>query len=234
MSEQEFVDALNEKGLHVSSKQLEQFNRYYSILVEWNEKMNLTAITKKEEVYSKHFYDSISIAFDFPFSNQSIVDIGAGAGFPSIPLKIMFPELQVTIIDSLSKRITFLQHLFAQLELEQCQAISARAEEYALLHREQYDVAMARAVARLEILDELCLPLVKVNGYFLALKGRKAEEELMDAKKGIEKLGGKVEKKISFTLANQEDQRTNIIIKKIKATPTKYPRVFAKIKKQPL
>lgn len=234
MSEQEFVEALKEKGISITSKQLDQFNTYYALLVEWNEKMNLTAITEKQEVYSKHFYDSISIAFDFPFTNQCIVDIGAGAGFPSIPLKIIYPDLQVTIVDSLTKRITFLQHLFTKLELEQCQAISARAEEYALTHREYYDVVMARAVARLEILDELCLPLVKINGYFLALKGRKAKEELQASKKGIEKLGGKVEKEVAFTLANQEDQRTNIIIKKIKATPNKYPRTFAKIKKQPL
>lgn len=234
MTKQQFIEALQEKGIKVTPRQMEQFDLYYHILVEWNEKMNLTAITKEEDVYLKHFYDSITIAFDFSFKDQSIVDIGAGAGFPSIPLKIIYPELQVTIVDSLTKRITFLQHLFQQLQLDNCKAISARAEEFAVDHREQYDIAMARAVARLNILDELCLPLVKVEGYFLSLKGRQAEVEIQEAKKGIEKLGGKIEKQISFNLANEDDQRCNIIIKKTKQTQKTYPRMFSKIKKQPL
>lgn len=234
MNEQQFIEALHKKGIVLSSKQIEQFQRYFSILIEWNQKMNLTAITNIEEVYLKHFYDSITIAFDYSFSNQSIVDIGAGAGFPSIPLKIIYPELSVTIVDSLTKRITFLQHLFQELELPNCYAISARAEEYAINHREQYDVVMARAVARLNILDELCLPLVKVNGYFLSLKGKKAKEEITEANNGIIKLGGKIEKEISFTLSNKEDHRSNILIKKQKPTPKQYPRIYAKIKKQPL
>ncbi|WP_249029320.1 16S rRNA (guanine(527)-N(7))-methyltransferase RsmG [Tannockella kyphosi] len=234
MTKQQFIEALQEKGIKVTPRQMEQFDLYYHILVEWNEKMNLTAITKEEDVYLKHFYDSITIAFDFSFKDQSIVDIGAGAGFPSIPLKIIYPELQVTIVDSLTKRITFLQHLFQQLQLDNCKAISARAEEFAVDHREQYDIAMARAVARLNILDELCLPLVKVDGYFLSLKGRQAEVEIQEAKKGIEKLGGKIEKQISFNLANEDDQRCNIIIKKTKQTQKTYPRMFSKIKKQPL
>lgn len=234
MTKQQFIEALQEKGIKVTPRQMEQFDLYYHILVEWNEKMNLTAITKEEDVYLKHFYDSITIAFDFSFKDQSIVDIGAGAGFPSIPLKIIYPELQVTIVDSLTKRITFLQHLFQQLQLDNCKAISARAEEFAVDHREQYDIAMARAVARLNILDELCLPLVKVEGYFLSLKGRQAEIEIQEAKKGIEKLGGKIEKQISFNLANEDDQRCNIIIKKTKQTQKTYPRMFSKIKKQPL
>ena len=181
----------------------------------------------------KHFYDSITIAFDFEFASQSIVDVGAGAGFPSIPLKIIYPDLKVTIVDSLTKRITFLNRLFEALELTNCKAISARAEEYAKENREKCDVVMARAVARLNILDELCLPLVKVGGYFLSLKGLKADEELNEAKKGIGILGGKVESVNDFTLTN-DNHRSNIIIKKVKATPNKYPRMFAKIKKQPL
>lgn len=234
MNENQFIEALKEKGITLTDIQIKQFRNYFKILVEWNQKMNLTAITDEEEVYLKHFYDSISIAFDFPFSNQNIVDIGAGAGFPSIPLKIVYPELSVTIVDSLTKRITFLQHLFKELQVTNCKAISARAEEFATNHREQYDVAMARAVARLNILDELCLPLVKVDGYFLSLKGRKAKEELQEALVGISKLGGIVEKEVSFTLANDDDHRSNIIIKKSKLTPVQYPRMFAKIKKQPL
>ncbi|WP_294581163.1 16S rRNA (guanine(527)-N(7))-methyltransferase RsmG [uncultured Thomasclavelia sp.] len=233
MDELEFVKKLQEQGIVLSSRQQEQFALYYQILVEWNQKMNLTAITEKEDVYLKHFYDSLTIAFDFKFDHQKIIDVGAGAGFPSIPLKIVFPELQVTIVDSLTKRITFLNHLFKQLELENCQAISARAEEYAKNHRQEVDVVMARAVARLNILDELCLPLVKTGGYFLALKGLKAAEELQEAKRGITILGGQIEKVTDFTLTNN-DHRSNIIIKKIKNTPAKYPRMFSKIKKQPL
>ena len=233
MNELEFQNILKEKGIEVSEHQLQQFQKYYEILVEWNEKMNLTAITDKEDVYLKHFYDSITIAFDFDFNNQTLIDVGAGAGFPSVPLKILYPNLKITIVDSLNKRITFLNHLFKELNLSNCQAISARAEDYAKDHRQKCDIVMARAVARLNILDELCLPLVKVGGYFLALKGLKATEELEEAGKGIVLLGGQVEKSIDFTLTN-DNHRSNIIIKKVRDTPAKYPRMFGKIKKQPL
>lgn len=233
MTINEFKEALKEKNIELTDDQMKQFDIYYHTLVEWNEKMNLTAITDQEGVYLKHFYDSISIAFNFPFSNQSIVDIGAGAGFPSIPLKIVYPDLKVTIVDSLNKRITFLNHLFEQLDLKDCQAIAMRGEDYALKHREQVDIVMARAVARLNILDEICLPLVKKDGYFLSLKGRQGHIEVEEAKKGISILGGQIENIYDFTLTN-DDQRSHVIIKKVKATPSKYPRQFAKIKKKPL
>ena len=194
MNELEFIKQLETKGITLTPQQVNQFKQYFKILVEWNEKMNLTAITDEEGVYLKHFYDSLTIAFDFDFTDQSIVDVGAGAGFPSVPLKIVYPELKITIVDSLTKRITFLNHLFKELNLSNCQAISARAEDYAKDHRQKCDIVMARAVARLNILDELCLPLVKVGGYFLALKGLKATEELEEAGKGIVLLGGQVEK----------------------------------------
>ena len=206
----------------------------YEILVEWNEKMNLTAITDREGVYLKHFYDSLTIAFDFPFSNQIICDVGAGAGFPSVPLKIVYPELNVTIVDSLNKRITFLNHLFKELELDHIQAVASRAEDFCKDHRESFDIVMARAVARLNILDELCLPLVKKDGYFLSLKGLKAPEELKDAKGGIKVLGGEVMDDFTFTLSDQNDHRHNIVIKKVKSTPAKYPRNYGQIKKKPL
>lgn len=233
MSKEEFVELLKSKGINLSDKQIKQFEDYFKLLIEWNEKMNLTAITDEKGVYLKHFYDSLTIAFDFEFNNQNIIDVGAGAGFPSVPLKIVYPDLKITIVDSLTKRITFLNYLFQELELTNCKSVSARAEEYAKDNREKCDIVMARAVARLNILDELCLPLVKVGGYFLALKGLKAEEELQEAKKGISILGGKVEKIVNFTLTN-EDHRSNIVIKKTKTTSNKYPRMFAKIKKQPL
>ena len=202
MNELEFIKQLETKGITLTPQQVNQFKQYFKILVEWNEKMNLTAITDEEGVYLKHFYDSLTIAFDFDFTDQNIVDVGAGAGFPSVPLKIVYPELKITIVDSLTKRITFLNHLFKELNLSNCQAISARAEDYAKDHRQKCDIVMARAVARLNILDELCLPLVKVGGYFLALKGLKATEELEEAGKGIVLLGGQVEKSIDFTLTN--------------------------------
>ncbi len=234
MNQEQFIQALLEKGIQLSDKQLQQFELYFKTLVEWNEKMNLTAITNKEEVYLKHFYDSLTISFDFDLKDQSLCDIGAGAGFPSIPLKIVYPNLKITIVDSLTKRITFLNHLVKELQLDNVEAISARAEEYAINHREAFDIVTARAVARLNILDELCLPLVKLEGYFITLKGLKAKEELSEAKNGIEKLGGKVVKEVDFTLTDENDHRSNIFIHKVKNTPKTYPRPFGKIKKKPL
>mgnify|MGYP003293869646 CR=1 FL=1 len=186
MNIEQFIQALKEHGIELTQRQLIQFEMYYKELVEWNEKMNLTNITEKEDVYLKHFYDSLTLAFDYPLSNQSIADIGAGAGFPSIPLKIVYPELKITIVDSLNKRITFLNHLVKELQLTNVKAIAARAEEYATDHREQYDIVSARAVARLNILDELCLPLVKVGGMFISLKGNQGLIEVEEANKGIE------------------------------------------------
>lgn len=234
MNKEEFIQALKDKGITLSQKQLEQFETYYKTLVEWNQKMNLTAITNKEDVYLKHFYDSLTISFDYELNNQTLCDIGAGAGFPSIPLKIVYPDLKITIVDSLTKRITFLNHLTKVLELENVKAISARAEDYAISHRESFDIVTARAVARLNILDELCLPLVKEDGDFITLKGLKAKEELEEAKKGIEKLGGKIIKEVDFTLTDENDHRCNIFIHKVKQTPIKYPRQFGQIKKKPL
>lgn len=234
MNQEQFIQALNDKGITLSQQQLKQFELYYQTLIEWNEKMNLTAITKKEDIYLKHFYDSLTISFDYPLNNQSLCDIGAGAGFPSIPLKIVYPHLKITIVDSLTKRITFLKHLVKVLELDHVEAISARAEDYAKDHREIFDIVTARAVARLNILDELCLPLVKMDGDFITLKGLKAQEELNEAKIGIEKLGGKVVKEIEFTLIDDNDHRCNMYIHKVKKTPVQYPRPFGKIKKKPL
>ena len=234
MNQEQFIQALKEKGIELSDKQIIQFRKYFEILVEWNEKMNLTAITDEEGVYLKHFYDSLTISFDYKLDNQSLCDIGAGAGFPSIPLKIVYPNLKITIVDSLTKRITFLKELTHQLGLENVEAISARAEEYAIKHRESFDIVTARAVARLNILDELCLPLVKVGGDFITLKGLKAKEEYEEAKKGIATLGGELYKEEDFTLTDENDHRCNMYIKKKKSTPSKYPRQFSQIKKKPL
>ncbi|KOP71590.1 16S rRNA (guanine(527)-N(7))-methyltransferase RsmG [Cytobacillus solani] len=227
MNTEQFIDMLSAKGISLSPQQLQQYETYYSTLVEWNEKMNLTAITDKPEVYLKHFYDSITAAFYFDFKQPiHICDVGAGAGFPSLPIKIAFPELHVTIVDSLNKRIGFLEHLSKQLGLKNVQFVHDRAETFGQKkeHREAYDVVTARAVARLSVLSELCLPLVKVGGTFVAMKGASAKEELDAGKKAIAVLGGKLDQSYSFTLPQEESERNILIIKKEKSTPKKYPR----------
>lgn len=235
---EQFAVSLKEKGINLSEWQLEQFAAYYETLVEWNEKMNLTAITEKSDVYLKHFYDSVSAAFYYDFTGGALrlCDVGAGAGFPSIPLKIIFPHLHVTIVDSLNKRISFLNHLAKVLNLENVQFVHDRAETFGVnpIFRENFDVVTARAVARMSVLSEFCLPLVKVGGHFLALKALSAEEELKTAQKAIATLGGKVEKMVTFTLPVEESERNIIIIKKEKQTPKKYPRKPGTPAKMPL
>jgi len=227
MNTDQFKALLAEKGIELSQKQMEQYEKYYQMLVEWNEKMNLTAITEKPDVYLKHFYDSVSAAFYFDFNKPlNLCDVGAGAGFPSIPIKIAFPEIKVTIVDSLNKRITFLEQLSKELGLEGTTFIHDRAETFGQnpSHREKYDVVMARAVARMSVLSELCLPLVKVGGTFVAMKGNQAGEELQVGEKAIAVLGGKLKSAHSFTLPVEESERNILIINKLKATPKKYPR----------
>ncbi|MFT4416904.1 16S rRNA (guanine(527)-N(7))-methyltransferase RsmG [Fredinandcohnia humi] len=222
-----FISMLEEKGITLSPVQLQQFETYYKLLVEWNEKMNLTAITEKPEVYLKHFFDSISAAFYYDFSTiQTVCDVGAGAGFPSIPLKICFPHLHVSIVDSLQKRITFLNELSKELGLENVTFYHDRAETFGQTQdiRESYDIVMARAVARLSVLSELCLPLVKVNGTFIAMKAASVKEELEDARKAIHTLGGKVKEVHHFLLPIENSERNIVIIDKLKQTPKKYPR----------
>lgn len=227
MNIDQFSSSLEEKGISLSPRQLEQFDDYYRMLVEWNEKMNLTSITDKEDVYLKHFFDSITAAFYFDFHQvKSVCDVGAGAGFPSIPLKICFPHLEVTIVDSLKKRITFLDELSSALGLTHTAFYHDRAETFGQNknHRESYDLVTARAVARLSVLSELCLPLVKKDGVFMALKAASAKEELEVSKKAISLLGGKLQDTHSFRLPIEESERTIIVIKKAKETPRKYPR----------
>jgi 16S rRNA (guanine527-N7)-methyltransferase len=224
---EEFQGMLQEKGINLSSEQMSQYETYYHTLVEWNEKMNLTAITDKPEVYLKHFYDSISAAFYFDLKGPlKVCDVGAGAGFPSIPIKIAFPELQITIVDSLNKRINFLEHLAKELNLQNVRFIHDRAETFGQNkdHREAYDVVTARAVARLSVLCELCLPLAKVGGTFIAMKAASAKEELDVGKKAITTLGGKIKAIHSFTMPIEESERNIVIIQKEKPTPKKYPR----------
>lgn len=227
---------LSTHGIELSDKQQQQFQTYYQMLVEWNEKMNLTSITEEHEVYLKHFYDSIATSFYTDLTKElTICDVGAGAGFPSIPLKIIFPNLKVTIVDSLNKRIHFLNQLAEALELDNVSFVHDRAETYGKGdYRASYDIVTARAVARLSVLSELCLPLVKKGGHFIALKSSKGEEELEEARFGIGVLGGKVLDTISYELPEDAGEREMIIIDKRSQTPKKYPRKPGTPNKSPL
>ncbi|RIN36930.1 16S rRNA (guanine(527)-N(7))-methyltransferase RsmG [Staphylococcus succinus] len=236
MSVEWLTKQLSTHGIELSNEQRQQFQTYYQMLVEWNEKMNLTSITEEHEVYLKHFYDSIATSFYTDLTQPlTICDIGAGAGFPSIPLKIIFPNLHVTIVDSLNKRIHFLNQLAEALGLENVSFVHDRAETYGKgVYRESYDIVTARAVARLSVLSELCLPLVKKGGQFIALKSSKGEEELAEAGFGIGVFGGKVQDTISYELPEDAGERQMIIIEKRSQTPKKYPRKPGTPNKAPL
>ncbi|MGV3042523.1 16S rRNA (guanine(527)-N(7))-methyltransferase RsmG [Staphylococcus rostri] len=237
MSVEWLAKQLDEHGITLSDKQKQQFETYYDMLVTWNDKINLTSITEKHEVYLKHFYDSITPSFYCDLSEPlHVCDVGAGAGFPSIPLKIVFPHLHVTIVDSLNKRIQFLNQLADALELEGVRFVHDRAETFGKNedYRASFDIVTARAVARLSVLSELCLPLVKKHGLFLALKSSKGQEELDEARFAIGVLGGRVEEVIAFTLPEDAGERQIIKIQKRSQTPKKYPRKPGTPNKAPL
>ncbi|TLG77167.1 16S rRNA (guanine(527)-N(7))-methyltransferase RsmG [Culicoidibacter larvae] len=219
----------------LTDKQLKQFTDYYDLLVEWNTKMNLTAITEKKEVYWKHFYDSIVLGKYIDLNNEfKICDIGSGAGFPIIPLKIVFPNLQISVVDALNKRIVFLNEVVNKLGLTNVELYHARAEDFIKEHREEYDIVTARAVARMNVLSELCIPFVKIGGRFIALKGADGINELIESKNACKVLGAELSETIEFHLPFDESKRVIHIITKIKKSPGKYPRLFSKIKKNPL
>ena len=237
MKPETFYNLLAEQNLPLSDQQKEQFERYFELLVEWNEKINLTAITDKEEVYLKHFYDSIAPILQGLIPNETIklLDIGAGAGFPSLPMKILYPQLDVTIIDSLNKRINFLQLLAQELDLDGVHFYHGRAEDLAQdkNFRAQYDFVTARAVARMQVLSELTIPYLKVGGKLLALKASNAPEELLEAKNALNLLFSKVEDNLSYDLPNG-DPRYITVVEKKKETPNKYPRKAGMPNKRPL
>ncbi|MDF7672745.1 16S rRNA (guanine(527)-N(7))-methyltransferase RsmG [Lactobacillus sp. ESL0701] len=229
MNPEQFVQELSKHNFKLSEKQIKQFKLYFTNLVTANEHVNLTRITAQEDVYLKHFFDSITPLFVFSSvfkPNATLCDVGAGAGFPSIPLKILMPQLQVTIVDSLGKRLTFLQDLVTKLDLQGVTLVHGRAEDVGQnkLYREQFDLVTARAVANMAVLSEYCLPLVKTNGYFVALKGPKAESELKDSQKAVKVLGGKVIEVKELTLPESDEERTLILVQKLQSTPKKYPR----------
>lgn len=237
----EFRDYLGEAaeayGLCLTERMTEQFELYYELLLEWNEKINLTAITEPKEVAIKHMIDSLSCLDEKAFPiGASVIDVGTGAGFPGIPLKIFRPDLKLTLLDSLNKRIKFLQEVVERLELHEVECIHARAEEGARNKalRENFDVAVSRAVARLQVLAEYCMPFVKIGGSFVALKGMKYAEEAKDGKHAVKVLGGAPCRAVPVHLPSLEDKRAVLYIEKVKATPKAYPRKAGTPDKNPL
>lgn len=228
------IEKLNIK---LNDDQINSFILYKELLKEWNEKINLTSITDDIEIDIKHFLDSLTPAVTNMFDgNKKIIDVGTGGGFPGLPLKIYNKELDVTLLDSLNKRIIFLNEVIKSLELKRINAIHGRAEELGRKeeYREQYDICISRAVASLDTLSEYCMPFVKKGGYFISMKGPDVDEEIIQSEKGIKILGGKVVDKKIFTLPESDINHSLIIIEKIKETPTKYPRAGGKPKKDPL
>lgn len=233
------INGLKEFNIELSDKQTKQFHQYYDLLVEWNSFMNLTAITEWEEVVTKHFIDSLSlikVVEDLKDKPYKIIDIGTGAGFPGIPLKIAFPNLKITLMDSLNKRVKFLNEVIDKLGLEDIEAVHARAEEMGQnsKYRETYDIAVSRAVANMTVLSELCIPFVTVEGKFISYKSSKIDEEYTVAKNAIGILGGEYLEQIEFDLPDSDIYRNMFVIKKIKVTPKKYPRKPGTPAKEPL
>lgn len=232
-----FHSLLLEHKIDLSPQQMDQFETYFQELVSWNEKMNLTGITERDQVYIKHFYDSITLSFYIPMDEvQTLADIGSGAGFPGIPLKICFPHLKLTIIDSLNKRIHFLQNVVDKLGLSQVELLHGRAEDLGRKEglRDSFDLVTARAVARMAVLNEFCLPFVKAGGKFAAMKGSDPEEEVREAKRSLSELKGKLESNHHFELPMENSDRHIIIVSKTAPTPKKYPRKAGTPLKQPI
>ncbi|MGN0992460.1 MAG: 16S rRNA (guanine(527)-N(7))-methyltransferase RsmG [Bacilli bacterium] len=231
MNKEKFKEELSKLNIELTKLQERQLEKYYELLIEENKKTNLTRITEKEEVYLKHFYDSLTITKVIDLTqNLSLIDIGTGAGFPGLVLKIVFPNLNITLLDSLNKRIDFLNKVIKELNLKNIKTVNSRIEDY---QEETFDIVTSRAVAKTNILLELSCKLPKPNGYFIFLKAN-IEEELKESQKAIKELNLTIEKKEIFNLPIENSKRTILKIKKLSPIPSKYPRNFAKIKKNPL
>lgn len=239
MDIQEFSDLMIEYGKEIdimfTEEQLKQFYQYMNLLIEWNEKINLTAIVEPKEIILKHFIDSLTIT-KYIGKNQSVIDIGTGAGFPGIPLKIVRKDLKITLLDSLNKRIHFLDEVIKDLALENIDTVHARIEEYAKNknYRETYNIATSRAVANLTTLSEYMLPMVRINGMAICMKGSEISEEISKSKNSIKLLGGEISKIEEFTLPKSDYKRNLILIEKARQTPNKYPRKPGMPSKEPL
>lgn len=237
--QEQMESGLQELGVSLSQLQIDQFYQYYELLIEWNKVMNLTAITSMEDVITKHFIDSISLGKVVDFVDKGslkVIDVGTGAGFPGIPLKIAYPGLYITLLDSLNKRVKFLDEVIAQLRLGDINAIHGRAEDFGKdkKYREQFDICVSRAVANIATLSEYCVPFVKVGGMFVSYKSGKIDEELMNGKKAIEALGGKLEKVEKFQLVGTDAERSFVMIGKVGHTAGRYPRKAGLPQKEPL
>ncbi len=234
MNKDDFIKKVGELGINLSTKQLNDLDIYCDYLLEYNSHTNLTAIKDKEQVYLKHFYDSLTFIKALNLQEfTTLLDIGTGAGFPGMVLKIIYPDLEVTLLDSNNKKINFLQELAMKLKLTKLHFYHGRAEEFCIKNRESFDIVTARAVSSMPILSELCLPLVRVGGYFIAMKGSNVDE-ITSSKKAINTLGGRLEKIINFTLPNEKSGRNIAKVIKEKNTPLEYPRRYEKIIKNPL
>lgn len=228
MTKNEFYDTLEKNNILLTDKMKNQFDQYYQLLNQYNQVMDLTNVIEEEQVYERHFYDSVCIAFNHNFNGLKVCDVGSGAGFPAIPLKIVFPEMDLVIIDSLSKRMNFLKEVIQNLELKNVKIEIARVEDVANQYRESFDIVTARAVARLNVLLELCTPLTKEKGLFIALKGKQGPIELKESQQAIKELN------VCLQEERKYDEGINYYFKKEKKTNPKYPRKFAQIKKKPL
>ena len=231
MDKEMFINELKKLNINLTDKQLWQLNKYYELLVFWNQKINLTRIVEEKDVYLKHFYDSITLCKVIDLNKRiSLCDIGTGAGFPGIVLKIVFPSLSIVLIDALKKRINFLNIVIKELGLKDIEAYHKRGEDYARINREKFDVVTSRAVSSLDVLSEICLPLCKVNGFFIAMKGN-CDEEITSSKTIISKLNSEIKEIKRFVLPIEESNRTLVVIEKRKVSSKVYPRNFNKIKK---
>ena len=230
-------EAFAAAGFPLSAVQAQQFEQYYTILLDWNQRMNLTAIEDAEDVVYKHFLDSVlTLQVTGPLAGKQLIDVGTGAGFPGVALKIMTPTLELCLFDSLQKRIHFLEHLCGQLALKDVRTLHGRAEEFGqnAAYRETFDLATARAVAKLPVLAELCLPFVRVGGQFVALKGPELEQELAESQRALETLGGRLGEIKNIQLAHGQYERNLVVVEKIRPTPKKYPRRAGTPQKAPL
>ena len=228
ISKLNFKEELAKVNITLTDQMEQQFDLYFKLIDKYNKVMDLTAVNGEDEMYDRHFYNSLSIAFNDDFNGMHLCDVGAGAGFPSIPLKIAFPDMKLTIIDPLNKRMEFLKVVIKELNLENVEILVARAEDVSKNRKEKYDIVTARAVARLNILTELVSQLVKVNGRFIAMKGQKGEEELVEAENTLKTCNFKLISKINL------DPSVNFVFLKMKSVDNKYPRNFGQIKKKPL
>lgn len=231
MNKQEFLEELKKLGINLTNDQIDKLARFYQLLVTWNEKINLTTIIKEEEVYLKHFYDSLTLIKVIDLRQPlTILDVGTGAGFPGIVLKIVFPNLKITLLDSLTKRINYLNEIIKELDLHDIETVCSRCEEYTKINREKYDLVVARAVSHLKILSEMIIPTVKVNGYFIAMKAN-LNDELEKTIPMLKKLNSELKEIKEFSLPIENSKRTLVVIKKNAKTALLYPRKYSEIKK---